>query len=185
MYNEIKATAKDKMEKAKTSLMDSLMTLRAGRANPHVLDKVSVDYYGAKTPISQMATISTPEARIILVQPYDTNVISNIEKAILVADLGFNPSNDGKVIRLMVPQLTEERRKDLVKLTKKYGEEAKVSMRNIRRKSLSELKEAEKEHLISEDELHLGEDDIQEIINTEIKRIDEILKEKETEILAV
>jgi len=185
MYNEIKATAKEKMEKAKANLMDSLMTLRAGRANPHVLDKVTVDYYGAKTPISQMASISTPEARTILIQPYDTNVIANIEKAILVADLGFNPSNDGKVIRLMVPQLTEERRKDLVKLTKKYGEEAKVSMRNIRRKALAELKEAEKEHLISEDELHLGEDDVQEIINAEIKGIDEILKEKETEILAV
>ena len=185
MLEEIKSTATDKMKKALNSLGDSLATLRAGRANPHILDKVMVDYYGAPTAINQLATVAVPEPRMITVQPYDTTSISAIEKAILTADLGFNPSNDGKIIRLIVPQLTEERRKELVKLTKKYGEECKVAMRNIRRKAVQDLKDAEKEGLISEDEMHSGEKEIQKLTDDEIKNIEGVLKEKEEEILAV
>ncbi|MDO4288911.1 MAG: ribosome recycling factor [Eubacterium sp.] len=185
MLEEIKSTAQDKMTKALNNLGDSLGTLRAGRANPHILDKVMVDYYGAPTAINQLATVAVPEPRMITVQPYDATSISAIEKAILTADLGFNPSNDGKIIRLVVPQLTEERRKELVKLTKKYGEECKVAMRNIRRKAVQDLKDAEKEGLISEDEMHTGEKEIQKLTDDEVKRIDGVLKEKEEEILAV
>ncbi|MEF9918691.1 MAG: ribosome recycling factor [Eubacterium sp.] len=185
MLNEIKNTAMDKMQKALNNLNESLAGLRAGRANPHILDKIMIDYYGTPTGINQMANINIPEARMITIQPYDTTTISAIEKAILVSDLGFNPSNDGKVIRLIVPQLTEERRKDLVKLTKKYGEECKVAMRNIRRKSVQDLKDSEKEGLISEDEMHQGEKEIQKLTDDEIKNIDKVLKEKEEEILAV
>ncbi len=185
MLDEIKSKATDKMEKALSNLSESLSTLRAGRANPHILDKVMVDYYGAPTAVNQLATVSAPEPRMITVQPYDTTSIGAIEKAILTADLGFNPSNDGKVIRLIVPQLTEERRKELVKLTKKYGEECKVAMRNIRRKAVQDLKDAEKEGLISEDEMHSGEKEIQKLTDDEIKNIEGVLKEKEEEILAV
>ncbi|MEG0378754.1 MAG: ribosome recycling factor [Eubacterium sp.] len=185
MLNEIRETATDKMQKALNNLSESLGGLRAGRANPHILDKVMVDYYGSQTGINQLANINTPEARMITIQPYDSTSISAIEKAILTADLGFNPSNDGKIIRLVVPQLTEERRKDLVKLTKKYGEECKVAMRNIRRKAVQDLKDSEKEGLISEDEMHQGEKEIQKLTDDEIKNIDQVLKEKEEEILAV
>lgn len=185
MLNEIKSKATDKMEKALSNLNESLAGLRAGRASAHILDKITVEYYGTPTAINQMANISVPEPRMITVQPYDATTISAIEKAILTSDLGFNPSNDGKIIRLIVPQLTEERRKELVKLTKKYGEECKVAMRNIRRKAVTDLKDAEKEGLISEDELHQGEKEIQKLTDDEIKNIDAVLKEKEAEILAV
>lgn len=185
MLNEIKSTATEKMEKALNNLNEGLSGLRAGRASTHILDKVTIDYYGTPTAINQMANISVPEPRMITIQPYDSSTIAAIEKAILTADLGFNPSNDGKIIRLVVPQLTEERRKELVKLTKKYGEECKVAMRNIRRKAVTDLKEAEKEGLISEDELHQGEKEIQKLTDDEIKNIDKALKEKEADIMAV
>lgn len=185
MINEIKAKANDKMHKALSNLNESLASLRAGRANPHVLDKVSVDYYGTMTPVNQMATISTPDPRSITVQPFDPSTISSIEKAIIASDLGFNPSNDGKVIRISVPQLTEERRKELVKLTKKYGEECKVAVRNIRRKALAELKDAEKNGDITEDDLKDGEKEIQKVTDDGVKNVDKILAEKEEEILAV
>jgi len=185
MVNEIKATANEKMDKALRNLNESLGSLRAGRANPRILDKVTVDYYGSPTSLNQLANISTPEARMIVVQPYDATAIPAIEKGILKSDLGFNPSNDGKIIRLLIPQLTEERRKELVKLVKKYGEECKVAMRNIRRHAIQELKDGQKEGLITEDDLKQGEKEIQKVTDDEIKNIETILKEKEAEILAV
>ncbi|MEO1816465.1 MAG: ribosome recycling factor [Acetobacterium sp.] len=185
MVNEIKATANEKMDKALKNLNESLGSLRAGRANPRILDKVTVDYYGSPTSLNQLANISTPEARMIVVQPYDATAIPAIEKGILKSDLGFNPSNDGKIIRLLIPQLTEERRKELVKLVKKYGEECKVAMRNIRRHAIQELKDGQKEGLITEDDLKQGEKEIQKVTDDEIKNIETILKEKEAEILEV
>jgi ribosome recycling factor len=185
MSNTVIQTAEQKMNGAIESLNSSLLTLRAGRANAHILDKVTVDYYGTKTPINQISTIAVPEPRSITIQPYDINSLKEIEKAILKADLGFNPSNDGKIIRLIVPQLTEERRKELVKLTKKYGEECKVSIRNVRRKADQKIKGQQKDNEISEDELHDIQNDIQDLTNKKIKEIDQILKEKEKEILAV
>lgn len=185
MVNEIKATANEKMDKALKNLNESLGGLRAGRANPRILDKVMVDYYGSPTSLNQLANISTPEPRMIVVSPYDTTAIPAIEKGILKSDLGFNPSNDGKIIRLLIPQLTEERRKELVKLVKKYGEECKVAMRNIRRHAIQELKDGQKEGLITEDDLKQGEKEIQKVTDEEIKNIETILKEKEAEILEV
>lgn len=185
MQNDIKDKATGKMNKAIANLSDSLGTLRAGRANAHILDKVAIDYYGAKTPLNQMATVAVPEARMITVQPYDMTQLKAIEKAILEADLGFNPSNDGKVIRLVVPQLTEERRKELVKQAHKYAEEAKVAVRNIRRKALAELKEAQKEAMITEDDLSTAEKDVQKITDDKIKEVDAVMKKKEAEILEV
>lgn len=185
MFEQIKARSQDKMQKAIDNLTESLAGLRAGRANAHILDKVSVDYYGTPTAINQLANISVPEPRMITVQPYDVSIMHAVEKAILSSDLGFNPSNDGKIIRLVVPQLTEERRKELVKLTRKYGEECKVALRNIRRKAVQDLKDAEKDGEISEDALRQSEKDIQKLTDDEIKNVDAVLKEKEQEILAV
>lgn len=175
----------EKMEKAVASLAEALQTLRAGRANPHILDRISIDYYGVQTPLNQVANVAAPEARLITIQPYDSTLIGLIEKAILTADLGFNPSNDGKLIRLSVPQLTEERRKDLVKQAHKYGEEAKVAIRNIRRKGLSELKEEQKNSEITEDDLKEAEKDIQKLTDDQVKAVDEVIKNKEKEILEV
>lgn len=185
MVNEIKQKANDKMNKAIANLNDSLGGLRAGRAHPRILDRVTVDYYGAPTPLNQLANVSTPEPRMIMVSPYDATAIPAIEKGILKADLGFNPSNDGKMIRLVIPQLTEERRKELVKLVKKYGEECKVAIRNVRRHSIQELKDSQKEGLITEDDLKQGEKELQKVTDDEIKNIELLLKEKEAEILEV
>lgn len=177
--------AKGKMDKAISNLKEELNSLRAGRANPKILDRVIVEYYGTATPLNQLANITAPEPRMIMVHPWDANSISDIEKAILKSDLGFNPGNDGKVIRLVIPQLTEERRKELVKLSKKQGEDAKVAVRNIRRHSIHDLKEAEKENLITEDELKSAENDIQKLTDNEVKKIDEIINAKTQEILEV
>ena len=185
MLDSIQLYAEEKMEKATENLNDALAGLRAGRANAHILDKIKIDYYGMPTPINQLASIAVPEPRMITVQPYDTSSLKQVEKAILTSDLGFNPSNDGKVIRLVVPQLTEERRKELVKLTKKYGEECKVAVRNVRRKAVTKLKDAEKAGEISEDDLKDGENNIQKATDQYIKKVDEMLKEKEKEILEV
>ncbi|MGL4607815.1 MAG: ribosome recycling factor [Eubacteriaceae bacterium] len=185
MLNEIKEKANVKMDKALNNLNESLAGLRAGRANPKILDRVLVDYYGVPTALNQLANISTPEPRMIIVSPYDATAIPAIEKGILKSDLGFNPSNDGKMIRLVIPQLTEERRKELVKLVKKYGEECKVAIRNIRRHAIQELKDSQKEGLITEDDLKQGEKEIQKVTDDEVKNIDLTLKEKEEEILEV
>ncbi|MPW25844.1 ribosome recycling factor [Alkalibaculum sp. M08DMB] len=185
MIKEIKNENKVKMEKAIQNLKEELSSIRAGRANPKILDRVMVEYYGTPTPLNQLANISCPEARMILVQPWDPKSIPDLEKAIIKSDLGFNPGNDGKVIRLVIPQLTEDRRKELVKLAKKQGEESKVAIRNIRRNTNTALKNAEKEGLITEDELKSVEVEIQKITDEEIKKIDEIISAKNIEILEV
>ncbi len=185
MSEAIIKDTEERIEKSLNNLKDTLQGMRAGRANPHLLDKIVVEYYGVETPLNQMATVNVPEARLITIQPFDPSTIKTIEKAIIASDLGFNPSNDGKIIRLQVPQLTEERRKELVKITKKYGEEGKVAIRNIRRKAVSDLKELEKKSEISEDDLHAYEKDVQKLTDEGTEKVDLLLKEKEAEILEV
>ena len=173
-----------KMKKTLASLESELSTIRAGRANPHILDKLTVDYYGAPTPLQQVANITVPEARMIQIQPWESSLIKGIEKAILVSDLGLNPSNDGKVIRLVFPELTEERRKELVKDVKKKGEAAKVAVRNIRRDANDMLKKLGKTD-VSEDEIAELEDSVQKMTDKFIKKVDEAVEVKSKEILTV
>ncbi len=185
MIKDIESKAKEKMQKTIDTLIHDLSTLKAGRANPHMLDKISVDYYGSATPLSQVAAISSPEPRILLVSPWDASLIKAIEKAIMASDLGLNPSNDGKAIRLVIPQLTEERRKELVKLVAKTSEESKVALRNIRRTGMEDMKKSEKAKEITEDEVKNGEKLIQKLLDDFIKKVDDITKEKEKEIMTV
>ncbi len=174
----------EKMTKTLSGFEAELLTIRAGRANPHILDKLTVDYYGAMTPLQQVANITVPEARIVQIQPWESSLIKKIEKAILASDLGLNPSNDGKVIRLIFPELTEERRKDLVKDIKKKGEAAKVAVRNIRRDANEAFKKLEKEG-VSEDETKELGDDVQKLTDKFIKNIDEAVEKKSKEIMTV
>ena len=174
-----------KMQKTLHSLDAELATIRAGRANPHILDKLTVDYYGSATPIQQVANITVPEARMIQIQPWESSLIKGIEKAILTSDLGLNPNNDGKVIRLVFPELTEERRKDLAKDVKKKGEGAKVAVRNIRRDANDLLKKLEKGGEITEDELADGEDQIQKLTDKYIKEVDAAVDAKSKEVMTV
>ncbi|QOR68587.1 ribosome recycling factor [Cytobacillus suaedae] len=176
---------KDKMEKAIQAYSRELATVRAGRANPALLDKVTVDYYGAPTPINQLGSINVPEARMLVIQPYDKTVLGSIEKAIIKADLGLNPSNDGSIIRIAIPALTEERRRELVKVVKKYSEEAKIAVRNIRRDGNDDLKKLEKNGDITEDELRGYTDDVQKLTDDYIAKVETITKEKEKEIMEV
>lgn len=185
MVKDILKDAEDRMKKSIEHLKSDLASLRAGRANPAMLDKIMVDYYGEPTPINQLANITVPEARLIVVQPWDKTSIPEIEKAILKSDLGVNPTNDGNVIRIAIPQLTEERRKEIVKIVKKRGEEAKVAIRNIRREANDMLKSSEKDKLISEDESKKGMDEIQKLTDKYIKDIDTILQAKEKDIMEV
>ncbi|MBS4194014.1 ribosome recycling factor [Lederbergia citri] len=185
MAKQVISETKNKMEKAIQVYSRELASIRAGRASASLLDKLTIDYYGAPTPVNQMASISVPEARLLVIQPYDKSVLGDIEKAILKSDLGLTPSNDGSLIRLTIPQLTEERRKELVKVVKKEGEDAKIAIRNIRRDGNEELKKLEKNGEITEDDLRGYSDDIQKLTDDHIKKIDEITKEKEQEILAV
>ena len=180
-YTEIK----EKMDKSISVLSSELASIRAGRANPSVLDKITVDYYGVPTPIQQVGTVSVPEARSIVIQPWDATVLKEIEKAILASDLGINPNNDGKVIRLTFPPLTEERRKEIVKTVKKIGEDSKVAIRSIRRDALEMFKKQQKASEITEDDLKGIEKDIQDMTDNSIKEIDEIVKKKEAEVLEV
>ena len=175
----------ERMNKTLSVLEENFSEVRAGRANPAILNKISVDYYGVPTPINQVAGISVPEARLIVIQPWDASVIKDIEKAILASDIGLNPNNDGKVIRLAFPELTEERRKDLVKDIKKIAEESKVAIRAIRRDGIDEAKEMEKESLMTEDELKKAEDQIQKLTDKKIAEIDVILDKKEKEIMSI
>ena len=175
----------EKMGKTISVLEENLAEIRAGRANPAILNKIKVDYYGVPTPINQVAGISVPEARLIVVQPWDASILKEIEKEILKADIGINPNNDGKVIRLSFPELTEERRKELVKDIKKIAEDAKVSIRSIRREGIDEYKAMQKESMITEDDLKRAEDDIQELTDKKIAEIDKILDNKEKEIMSV
>lgn len=174
-----------KMGKTLNALESELTTIRAGRANPHILDKLTVDYYGAPTPLQQVANISVPEARMIQIQPWESSMIKAIEKAILCSDLGLNPSNDGKMIRLVFPELTEERRKDLVKDVKKKGEAAKVAVRNIRRDANDAYKKLKKEEDVSEDEIKELEDKIQKLTDKYIKDVDAAVELKGKEIMTV
>lgn len=185
MLNDVYKDIKNKMEGAVTSLKREFGTLRAGRASLSVLDGLTVDYYGLMTTINQVATLSVPESRLIVIQPWEAKILPDIEKAIMKSDLGLTPTNDGKVIRLAFPPLTEERRKDLVKVAKKMTEEAKVAVRNIRREGNDFLRDMEKEKEISEDDLKKGQEEIQKITDSYIARIDETLSHKEKEIMEV
>ncbi len=176
---------REKMDQAVKAYSKNLATVRAGRANPALLDSVQVEYYGALTPLNQLASISVPEARLLVITPFDKSTVSDIEKAIQKADLGLSPSNDGNVVRISIPPLTEERRKDLVKVVGKYAEESKVQIRNIRRDTNDQLKKDEKNGDLTEDELRGFQDDVQSITDTHIQKIDELTKEKEQEIMEV
>lgn len=175
----------EKMEKTINVFSEKLAEVRAGRANPAILNKVRIDYYGTQTPINQVAAISVPEARLIVIQPWDASVLKEIEKAILASDIGINPNNDGKVIRLAFPELNEERRKELVKDVKKLAEEAKVAIRAIRRDGIEEAKAEQKEGNMTEDELKNAENEIQKLTDKHVEEIDEILSKKEKEIMSV
>ena len=176
---------KERMEKSIESFKEKLSEIRAGRANPAILNKVKIDYYGTPTPINQVAGISVPEARLIVIQPWDGSILKDIEKAILASDVGLNPNNDGKVIRLVFPELNEERRKELVKEIRKIAEEAKVSVRAIRRHGIDEAKAKKKNSEITEDELKSAETEIQKITDKNIEEIDKILANKENEIMSI
>lgn len=175
----------NKMMKTIDSLKDEFAAVRAGRANPRLLDKIKVDYYGQATPIQQVANVSVPEARVIQIQPWESRLVKNIEKAILASDLGITPTNDGKVVRLVFPELTEERRKELVKDVKKKAENAKVAIRNIRRDANDQYKKMQKNSEISEDEFKHLEDEVQKLTDKFINEIDKILEDKSKEILTV
>jgi ribosome recycling factor len=185
MINDVHKKIGEKMEKTISVLRDDLITIRAGRANPHMLDKITVEYYGSPTPLSQLANVTVPEPRMLQINPYDVSAIGEIEKAIMTSDLGMNPSNDGKIIRLSVPMLTEERRKDLVKQVKKIGETAKIAIRNERREANDKLKKMHKSGDLTEDDLKSAEEDVQKMTDDHVKKIDEMVKLKEAEILEV
>ena len=185
MQKAVLNEAKDKMTKSEESLTRELGQIRAGRANASLLDRIQVDYYGAPTPLNQIAGISIPEARVLMITPFDKSALENIEKAILASDIGISPTNDGSIIRLVIPQLTEERRKELAKEVGKFGESAKVAVRNVRRDALDELKKLEKAKEISEDELRTLEKEVQALTDASTKNIDGIVAAKEEELLEV
>ncbi|MCD8255681.1 MAG: ribosome recycling factor [Oscillospiraceae bacterium] len=172
----------NRMEKTCSVLLENFNSVRAGRANAAVLDRITVDYYGVETPIQQVATISTPDPRTLAIQPWDSSVLKGIERALLVSDLGNNPQNDGKVIRLVFPQLTEERRRELAKQVKKYGEEAKVAVRNIRRDAMEKFKKQQKASEITEDDYKNMEKDMQKETDSYIKKVDDLCAKKEKEL---
>jgi ribosome recycling factor len=182
---ELKKDADHRMKRAVETVHEEFTKIRTSRATPVLMDGIKVSYYGSMVPLSQAATITIPEPRLISIQPWDRNLISEIEKAILKSDLGLTPSNDGTFVRVPIPQLSEERRKDLVKLVKKFGEEGRIAIRNVRRDVNDHLKKMQKDHEISEDELSVVLDETQEMTDKHIKEIDEILEHKEKEILEV
>ena len=185
MQKEVKKNLADKMEKTIDVLKKDLGGMRTGRASLSIFDNIMVDYFGTPTPINHVATLSVPESRLITIQPWDPKVISDIERAIQKSDLGINPSNDGKLIRIAIPSLTEDRRKEIVKLVHKRGEEAKVSLRNIRREGNEEMKKLEKEEHLSEDDTKRSLDEIQKTTDSFIKKIDETVAHKEEEVMEV
>ena len=174
-----------KMDRTLDHLQDEFGAVRAGRANPRVLDRITVEYYGSETALNGVASISSPDARTLVIQPWDTKLLKDIQKAIQVSDLGINPQNDGRVIRLVFPQLTEERRRDLTKQVKKYAEDAKVAMRNIRRDGMDYIKKLKKNSEITEDDQKKAEKDLQEMLDKYIKKVDEALAVKEKELMAI
>ena len=175
----------EKMEKAVNSYSQRLSEIRAGSANPAILNKIRIDYYGTPTPINQVAAISVPEARLIVIQPWDASVLKEVEKAILTSDIGINPNNDGKVIRLAFPELNEERRKEIVKDVKKMAEEAKVAVRNVRREGIDKAKADQKAGEITEDELKSAEGEIQKLTDKYVEEVDKIAEVKEKEVMSV
>lgn len=181
IFNE----AKDKMHKAAENLQRNFGQIRAGRANASLLDRVQVTYYGVPTPLNQMASITIPEARVLMITPFDKSMVQEVEKALLASDLGITPTSDGNVIRLVIPQLTEERRKELAKEVKKEAEQAKVAIRNIRRDAIDEYKKQQKNSEITEDDLRSAENDIQDLTDKSIKELDKIASDKEKELLEV
>lgn len=185
MIQDVQKAIEEKMQKTISVLKEDLHSVRAGRANPQLLDRVVVEYYGSPTPLKSLATISAPEPRLLTIQPYDASAIREIEKAIQIADLGVNPTNDGKMIRIAIPMLTEERRKDLIKVVKRNGEESKVAIRNERREANERFKKMHKNVEITEDDLKTAESDVQKMTDKYIKMIDEILLQKEKEIMEV
>ncbi|CAM5186296.1 Ribosome-recycling factor OS=Ureibacillus acetophenoni OX=614649 GN=frr PE=3 SV=1 [Ureibacillus acetophenoni] len=185
MAKQVLSQAKEKMEKSISAFSRELASIRAGRANASLLDRITVDYYGAPTPINQLGGVSVPEARLLVITPYDKSILGDIEKAIMKSDIGITPTNDGNVIRLTIPQLTEERRKELVKVVKKEAEDAKIAIRNVRRDANDDLKKLEKNGEITEDELRGYNDDIQKLTDQSIVKIDDLAKDKEKEILSV
>lgn len=185
MPNNVLNDMREKMENAIQAFSRNLATVRAGRANPSLLDNVFVDYYGTSTPLNQLATVGAPEARLLVITPYDKTALGDIEKAIQKADLGLSPSNDGNVIRISIPPLTEERRKELVRVVGKFAEESRVQVRNIRREANDQLKEMEKNSELTEDELRKYQDDVQKETDAFIGKIDDMVKNKEQEIMEV
>ena len=183
--DEIIANAEKRMKKSVEAFNKELSTLRAGRAVPSLLDKIIVDYYNTPTPLNQLATITAPEPRLLVIQPWDKNALKDIEKAIMKSDLGLTPNSDGSIIRLTIPQLTEERRKELVKIVRKKAEESKVAIRNIRRDANDQLKSQEKGGNISEDELRIAQEEVQELTSKQTEEIDKYLEVKEKEIMEV
>lgn len=185
MIKDVVKELEEKMNKTVNVLKEDFNSIRAGKANPQLLDRVMVDYYGSATPLKSMASVSAPEPRMLLIQPYDTTAIKDIEKGIMIADLGFNPSNDGKIIRIMVPALTEERRKELIKLAKKSGEDAKVALRNERRTANELIKKLNKSSEITEDDVKTAEADIQKLTDKFVKTVDTLIEQKDKEIMEV
>jgi len=185
MAKQVLEQAKEKMNKTIAAFTRELSSIRAGRANASLLDRIMVDYYGAPTPINQLAGVSVPEARLLVITPYDKTILGEIEKAIMKSDIGITPTNDGSIIRLMIPALTEERRKDLVKQVKKEAEDAKIDVRNVRRDANDDLKKLEKAGEITEDDLRGYGEDIQKLTDEFIVKVDQVTKDKEKEILEV
>mgnify|MGYP005839369113 CR=1 FL=1 len=185
MINDVLREAEDKMRRAVEVLRDDLMTIRTGRASPALVERVRVDYYGSPTPLNQLATISAPEPRLLMIRPWDPNALAAIEKGLLKSDLGLTPSNDGKVIRLPIPQLTEERRRELARVVSHRVEEGRVALRNIRRDSLKDLQDLQKEKLVSEDDFYRGKDRLQELTDKHIGEMDELGRLKHAEITEV
>ena len=183
MKNKVISETDRKMDKAVEAFERDLAHVRTGRASAALLEGITVDYYGTQMPLNQVASISVPESRLLTVQPWDANILADIEKAILSSDLGLTPSNDGKIIRVSIPPLTEERRKDLVKVVKKMAEESRVAVRNCRRDAIDKLKNQKKDKQISEDEMYKLQDEIQKLTDNHIKKIDKILQDKEKEIM--
>lgn len=185
MISDLMNETEEKMQKAVEALRRDVKTLRAGRATPGLLDKVTVDYYGTPTPLNQLANISAPEPRLLVVQPWDKSVIKDVEKALLKSDLGLTPNNDGAIIRLSIPELTQERRRDLVKVLRKKAEEGRVSVRNIRREANDGVKSMEKNKDISEDDSRRALDDIQKLTDKYVNEVDQVMENKEKEIMEI
>ncbi len=185
MIKDLLKDTEERMDKAVDALRDSLMTIRTGRASPALVEHLPIEYYGTLTPLNQLATISVPEPRLLAIRPWDPTALADIAKAILKSDLGLTPVNDGKIIRLTIPRLTEERRQDLVKVVGKRVEEGKIAIRNIRRDTIDDLREMESEKMISEDELYRARDDVQEITDKFVAKMNEIGRDKEQEITEI